>query len=154
VPKPRGGGQIGSTTEMKQEHDDRLKAGGDLGKPGEFLLGTLQPPEIVGEVAKPVLEAIRRLWWRGLDRRAHDMRLSIGSRRALRNPLWCPLAGVGLIAPYPGLVAVQQLGQHRVVGGIGRRGDRCMEGFPNAGYEPHPSCGDCSLTARSPATAS
>ena len=22
-------------------------------------------------------------------------------------------------------------------------------GFPNAGYEPHPSCGDCLLTARS-----
>ena len=27
-------------------------------------------------------------------------------------------------------------------------------GFPNAGYEPHPSCGDCPLTARSRATKS
>src|SRR5215469_8665481 len=24
-------------------------------------------------------------------------------------------------------------------------------GFPNAGYEPHPSCGDCSLTVSEPA---
>jgi hypothetical protein len=28
-------------------------------------------------------------------------------------------------------------------------GDRSGGGFPNAGYEPHPSCGDCPLTARS-----
>ena len=27
--------------------------------------------------------------------------------------------------------------------------DRSGGGFPNAGYEPHPSCGDCPLTARS-----
>ena len=27
--------------------------------------------------------------------------------------------------------------------------DRSGGGFPNAGYEPHPSCNDCSLTARS-----
>jgi hypothetical protein len=26
--------------------------------------------------------------------------------------------------------------------------DRSDGGFPNAGYEPHPSCGDCPLTAR------
>jgi hypothetical protein len=50
---------------MKLEPDDHLEAGGDLSKPRESSLGTLQPPEIVGEVAKPVLEAIRRLWWRG-----------------------------------------------------------------------------------------
>ena len=31
-----------------------------------------------------------------------------------------------------------------------RRGrDRSGGRFPNAGYEPHPSCGDCPLTARS-----
>jgi hypothetical protein len=31
-----------------------------------------------------------------------------------------------------------------------RRGrDRSGGKFPNAGYEPHPSCGDCPLTARS-----
>jgi hypothetical protein len=28
----------------------------------------LQPPEIVGEVANPGLEAIRRFWWRAFDR--------------------------------------------------------------------------------------
>src|SRR5215471_21383406 len=27
--------------------------------------------------------------------------------------------------------------------------DRSGGGFPNAGYDPHPSCHDCSLTARS-----
>ena len=31
------------------------------------------------------------------------------------------LAAIGLIAPYPGLLAMQQIGQHRAVGGIGRR---------------------------------
>jgi hypothetical protein len=42
--------------------------------------------------------------------------------------LWCvlpdhrPLTAVGLITPYAGLLAVQQLGQHRAVGDIGRRG--------------------------------
>src|SRR5215471_20643302 len=42
--------------------------------------------------------------------------------------LWCalpdhrPLAAIGLIAPHPGLLAMQQIGQHRAVGGIGWRG--------------------------------
>jgi hypothetical protein len=52
---------------MKPDQNDRLEARGDLGKPGEFLLGTLQPPEIVGEVTNPLLEGVRRLWWRALD---------------------------------------------------------------------------------------
>ena len=53
---------------MKADHDDRLEAGGDLSEPGEFHLESLQRPEIVGEVANPVLESIRRLWWRAVDR--------------------------------------------------------------------------------------
>jgi hypothetical protein len=53
---------------MKPEQDDRLEAGGDFGKPGEFLLGQLQPAEIIGRVDNPVLETVRRLWWRALDR--------------------------------------------------------------------------------------
>src|SRR5438477_10726361 len=32
-----------------------------------------------------------------------------------------PLAAVGLIAPHPGLLSVQQIGQYRAVGDIGRR---------------------------------
>ena len=32
-----------------------------------------------------------------------------------------PLTSVGLITPYPGLLAMQQIGQHRAVGDIGRR---------------------------------
>ena len=37
-------------------------------------------------------------------------------------PDYRPLAAVGLIAPHPGLPTVQQIGQHRAVGDIGRRG--------------------------------
>src|SRR5215470_4120920 len=43
-----------------------------------------------------------------------------GLGRAL--PDYRPLAAVSLITPHPGLVAVQQIGQHRAVGDIGRRG--------------------------------
>src|SRR5947207_1130001 len=42
-----------------------------------------------------------------------------GPGRAL--PDYRPLAAVSLITPYPGLLAVQQIGQHRTVGDIGRR---------------------------------
>ena len=53
---------------MKGEQHDRLEAGGDLSEPRECSPERLQPPEIVGEVKNPVLEAIRRLWWRAFDR--------------------------------------------------------------------------------------
>jgi hypothetical protein len=53
---------------MKPDHDDHLEAGSDLGKPTECSLEKLQRPEIVGEVDNPVLEALRRLRWRGFDR--------------------------------------------------------------------------------------
>jgi hypothetical protein len=47
--------------------------------------------------------------------------------------LWCvlpdyrPLAAIGLITPHPGLSTVQQIGQHRAVGDIGRRSDRRVD---------------------------
>jgi hypothetical protein len=53
---------------MKPDQDNRLEAGGNLGSPREFSVERLQPPEIVGQVDNPVLEAVRRSWWRGLDR--------------------------------------------------------------------------------------
>jgi hypothetical protein len=53
---------------MKPEQDDRLEAGVDLDSPREFPLEKLEPPEIVGQVDDSVLEAMRRLWWRAIDR--------------------------------------------------------------------------------------
>ena len=37
------------------------------------------------------------------------------------------LAAIGLVAPHPGLVAMQELGQHPAVGDIGRGGDRGVD---------------------------
>jgi hypothetical protein len=65
---------------VKSEQDDRLNARGFLNQPGERVL---EAPEIVGEVANPLLEAIRRLWWRGVDRVCYwivQIRLSIHDR--------------------------------------------------------------------------
>jgi hypothetical protein len=53
---------------MKPEQDDRLEPGGDLSKLGEFSLERLLPPQIVGQMDNPVLERMRRLWWRVFDR--------------------------------------------------------------------------------------
>ena len=67
--QPRcGRAQIGIAAEMKPERDYRLEAEGDLSQPGEFSLERLPPPAIVGQVDNPVLEAVRRLWWRAFDR--------------------------------------------------------------------------------------
>jgi hypothetical protein len=52
---------------MKLDQDDRLEEG-IFSQPRECSAESLAPPEIVGEVANPVLEAIRRLSWRALDR--------------------------------------------------------------------------------------
>jgi hypothetical protein len=52
---------------MKPEQDDRVEAGGDLGSPKEFSLEKLPRPEIVGEVRNPLLETVRRSWWRAFD---------------------------------------------------------------------------------------
>src|SRR5215472_3003335 len=48
-----------------------------------------------------------------------------------------PLAAVSLITPYPGLIAVQQIGQHRAVGDIGRRRHRRVDQF---GAAVDPKC--------------
>jgi len=52
---------------MKPDQDDRLEARGVFGQPRECSAESLRPAEIVGEVANPVLEAIRRWWWRAFD---------------------------------------------------------------------------------------
>jgi hypothetical protein len=73
---------------MKPEQDYHLEAGGDLSEPSEFSVERLQPPEIVGEVANPVLELIRRLWWRAIDRVCYCLvliRLRIFDRILGRN---------------------------------------------------------------------
>jgi hypothetical protein len=65
---------------MKPEQEDGLGAGGFLDLPRECSVEGLQPPEIVGQVDNPVLEPIRRLWWRAFDRVCYCMvfiRLSI-----------------------------------------------------------------------------
>jgi hypothetical protein len=53
---------------MKPEQDDRHEAGRVLDSPREFSFDGLGRPEIVGVVTNPALEAIRRLWWRAIDR--------------------------------------------------------------------------------------
>jgi hypothetical protein len=53
---------------MKLDQDDSLEARGFFSQPRECSAESLRPPEIVGEVTNPVLEAVRRLWWRALDR--------------------------------------------------------------------------------------
>ncbi len=53
---------------MKPDRDGWFGAGGALSRPGECSAESLRPPEIVSEVTNPVLEAVRRLWWRGFDR--------------------------------------------------------------------------------------
>ena len=53
---------------MKPKQNDGLGAGAFFDQPRECSLGGLQRPEIVGQMENPSLEAIRRLWWRALDR--------------------------------------------------------------------------------------
>jgi hypothetical protein len=67
---------------MKLDQDDRLEEG-IFSQPREYSAESPAPPEIVGEVANPVLEAIRRLSWRALDRVCYCtvvIRLSIRDR--------------------------------------------------------------------------
>jgi hypothetical protein len=68
---------------MKPDEDDPLDGRGDVSGPGEYSPGRLQPPEIVGEVGNPVLESIRRHWWRAFDHLCYCIvliRLSIHDR--------------------------------------------------------------------------
>ena len=50
---------------MKSEQRDWF---GWAGQPRECFAKLLKPPEIVGEIENPVLEMVRRLWWRAFDR--------------------------------------------------------------------------------------
>ena len=45
-----------------------FQPGGVLGEPKECSSERLRPPQIMGEVENPVLESVRRLWWRAIDR--------------------------------------------------------------------------------------
>ena len=68
---------------MKFDQDDRLEAQAVFSQPRECSAESLRRPEIVGEVANPVLEAIRRLSWRAFDRVCYwivVIRLSIHDR--------------------------------------------------------------------------
>ena len=52
---------------MKPAHGDWFDERSVVGDPAQRSLDELRPPEIVGEVANPVLEAVRRLSWRVFD---------------------------------------------------------------------------------------
>ena len=53
---------------MKPGRHDWSDMGGALSQPRECSDETLAQPEIVGEIENPVLEMVRRLWWRAFDR--------------------------------------------------------------------------------------
>lgn len=66
MPQARGGRlQIGITAALKPEQDDGLAG---VCQPRECSRERLGTPEIVGQVDNPVLETVRRLWWREFDR--------------------------------------------------------------------------------------
>src|SRR4029077_19094620 len=66
VPQARGGRpQIRITAALKPEQDDGLAG---VCQPRECSRERLGTPEIVGQVDNPVLETVRRLWWREFDR--------------------------------------------------------------------------------------
>jgi hypothetical protein len=54
--------------EMRPEQDDWLDMGSAPSQPRNYSAESLRPPEIVGEVTNPVLETVRRFWWRAFDR--------------------------------------------------------------------------------------
>jgi hypothetical protein len=53
---------------MKPDQDDRLGKRDFLDQSKVCSVHGLQPPEIVGQMENPALEAVRRLWWRAFDR--------------------------------------------------------------------------------------
>ena len=60
--------QIGISAAMKPHRDGWFGAGRALNQPIECSAENLRPPEIVGEIENPMLETMRRLWWRAFDR--------------------------------------------------------------------------------------
>ena len=71
---------------MKFDQDDRLEEG-IFSQPRGCSAESLAPPEIVGEVANPMLEAIRRLSWRALDRVSY---WSVVIRLSIRDRIYGP----------------------------------------------------------------
>jgi hypothetical protein len=68
---------------MKPDRHDWLDMGGAPSQPIECSAESLRPPEIVGEIENPMLETMRRLWWRAFDRVSYwilFVRLSIHDR--------------------------------------------------------------------------
>ena len=62
VPQARDGRfQVGITAAMKPGRHDWSDMGGALSQPRECSAESLRPPEIVGEIENPMLEAMRRL---------------------------------------------------------------------------------------------
>jgi hypothetical protein len=69
VPQPgTGGRQIGIITAVKLEQDNQPGTRDLFGDPRGCSLESRAPPEIVGQIDNPVLEAIRRFSWRAVDR--------------------------------------------------------------------------------------
>src|SRR6202008_4501030 len=87
---------------------------------------------------------------------------------ALNRPTWSPVKGSSAhVSPNrlsygcPTTIFGDPRNRHRhhlsatlLDGGLETAGPSCYDGrdrlgggFPNAGYEPHPSCGDCPLTS-------
>jgi hypothetical protein len=106
----------------EQNDDDRLETGGGFSQPTQGYLEGLQPPEIVGEVGNPVLEAFRRFWWRAFDRVCYCIvliRLSIQDCICIYGPEPLPPADLKREADHERLVqafptADQTLGRHSV----------------------------------------
>jgi hypothetical protein len=84
VPKAGiGAPEIGIVAKMKPEQEDRLDARGVHSQPSECSPEWPRPPEIVGEIENPLLETVRRLWWRAFDRMCGcfwSLRLSLFDR--------------------------------------------------------------------------
>jgi hypothetical protein len=68
---------------MKREQHERRGERCVVGNPTQRSLEGLRAPEIIGELSNPLLETVRRLWWRAFDRVCDCvvlMRLSIHNR--------------------------------------------------------------------------
>jgi hypothetical protein len=68
---------------MTSEPENQFRARRVLSQQSERLAERRRPTEIVGEIGNPVLEAVRRFWWRGVDRLRGcfvSLRLSILNR--------------------------------------------------------------------------
>src|SRR6516164_4615138 len=123
---------------MASRHEQIGQSAGD-----QQTVGVLVEPAIahLGEAEHP-LDDPDRMFDPGPDLRLgpifrplnliHDTAVAVAAigeiLRSRRMPAdHRPLAAISLIAPHPGLLAMQQIGQHRAVGGIGRGGGHRMD---------------------------